>query len=424
VFAPGNLRSNVAWMEPYLARFPFSPTAARIRNILGPNVSAAPFSLMNSISGLNTTCAFRKALEFQPVNGSKVAIVSGQGQTLGPNQGPLAPLSVSVTDNTGKPLVGVLVSFAVTQGSANLSSPAEVLTDAGGLATATVSVNSGKVTVTATALGSSATFSFPVSGLAIYAGGITGIGGSVPAVTSISPGALFSIYGQDFVPAGTGRRVNPGELVNGVLPSNLLGVCVSVGGKTAPLLDVYSGQINAVAPLLNSGTATAAVIVTTGCGTSGAVQSPPQSVSVLPRSAPEFLYFALNADGVNPVAAEYPASGAVIGPSQLGVAFSPAHPGDVVTVFASAFGPTNPPVAPGATATTAAPMVNTAVTVRLGSVTLDPSDVLYAGAAYGELISQLNIRIPQGIPAGNQPLQIRIDSIASLPGAYLTIAAP
>ena len=36
-------------------------------------------------------------------------------------------------------------------------------------------------------------------------------------------------------------------------------------------------------------------------------------------------------------------------------------------------------------------------------VTLDSSDVLYVGAAPGELFSQLNIRIPSGVRAGNQP---------------------
>lgn len=64
--------------------------------------------------------------------------------------------------------------------------------------------------------------------------------------------------------------------------------------------------------------------------------------------------------------------------------------------------------------------------MRLGSVTLDPKDVLYAGPAPGQLISQLNIRIPQGMPAGNQPLQIRfnIPLVTSLPGALLAIAVP
>jgi uncharacterized protein (TIGR03437 family) len=66
------------------------------------------------------------------------------------------------------------------------------------------------------------------------------------------------------------------------------------------------------------------------------------------------------------------------------------------------------------------------VTVRLGSITLDPKDVLYAGGAPGQVISQLNIRIPQSITAGQQALQIRFlgGSLTSLPGPYLTIAVP
>jgi hypothetical protein len=161
VFGSGN-RVNLAWAEPYLARFPFSATAARLRKILGSNVAATPFPLMTSLTGLNATCAFRKSYEFQPVNGAKVAIVSGDGQTVGPDQPDPAPLAVRVTDNSGKALAGVLVSFAVVQGSASLATPAQVLTDAGGMASATVTVAGGPVAVTATALGVSANFSLTV----------------------------------------------------------------------------------------------------------------------------------------------------------------------------------------------------------------------------------------------------------------------
>jgi uncharacterized protein (TIGR03437 family) len=275
--------------------------------------------------------------------------------------------------------------------------------------------------VTATALGGRAGFSIAVPGLAIYPGGIAGIGAGVPPVTTISPGALFSIYGQEFVPPNTGRRANSNEIVNGVLPSNLLGVCVSVGGLSAPLLDVYPGQINAVAPAVTPGS-TVAVIVTTGCGAPNPIQSLSQPATVAAAS-PEFLYFAHNANGQNPVAAVNALSGAYVGPTNLGAAFAPAHPGDLVTIYASGFGPTNPPVAPGAVAVGQA-QVTSPVTVTLGSVTLDASNVLYAGAAPGEPISQLNIRIPSGIPTGNQPLQIQIGGIASPPGAFLAIVGP
>jgi len=143
-------------------------------------------------------------------------------------------------------------------------------------------------------------------------------------VTTISPGSLFSIYGQEFVPAGTGRRANSDEIVNGVLPANLLGVCVSVGGSSAPLLDVYPNQINAVAPTIPGGS-TVAVTVTTGCGTPGAAQSLSQP-AIVAGAAPEFLYFAHNANGQNPVAAANASSGGYVGPANLAAGFTPAHP--------------------------------------------------------------------------------------------------
>ena len=93
----------------------------------------------------------------------------------------------------------------------------------------TIGQYAGPVTATATALGITSQFSltgFTVP--SISSGGIVGVGGSVPAVTNITPGSLFSIYGQNFVAPGTGRRVTARELVNGSLPPSLLGVCVSV----------------------------------------------------------------------------------------------------------------------------------------------------------------------------------------------------
>ncbi len=418
LFAIGSIK-NMPWMETYLARFPFSATAARIRAILGSDVSAAPFPLMNSNVGVNTTCAFRKPYEFKPVNGVKIAIVSGDSQAASTNP---APLTVRVTDNSGKALAGVMVSFAITQGSAAFSSAPQVLTDDSGAASATVSVTSGPASVTATAMGISTKFTFAVSGTVIYAGGIAGIGGSVPAVTAISPGGLFSIYGQNFVPAGTGRRVNATELVNGALPTTLLGVCVSVGGQRAPLLDVLPGQINAVVPSLNPPTQVD-VIVTTGCGTQNASDTPPQSVAVAPAT-PEFFYFAHNADGRNPVAAVNAQTGAFVGPSDSASGFAPARRGDLVAIFLSGIGATTPAIVPGATAAGAAPIKTSDVVVKIGSTVLAASDVLYVGAAPGQLISQLNIRIPQEAVTGSQPVQIRIGTIASAPGAYLEINAP
>jgi uncharacterized protein (TIGR03437 family) len=438
VFGPGKLSTNLTWAEPYIARFPLSTTAARLRTILGSNVNASPFPLMVDRNGLNTTCAFRSLNEFQPVNGANVTIVSGNNQTAAVDQALLSPVSILVTDNSGKALAGQLASFAVVEGSANVAEPSQLLTDANGMASAAITMGpvSGPVAVTAKALGVGAGFSLTVPGPATFTGGVVGIGASVPAVTAISPGALFSIYGEKFVPANSGGTVTSSQLVNGVFPASLFGVCVTVGGANAPLLGVYPGQINAVAPnnIVTSGlpvNATAPytgiigsteVVVITGCGTAGAAQSMPQMVAVQ-TAAPEFLYFAHNANGQNPVAAINAVTGAYVGPASLGTSFAPAQPGDILSIFASGFGPTNPAVAPGTFASGAAPATNP-VTVTLGSVTLPASDVLYAGAAPGELISQLNIRIPAGTPAGNLPLQIQVAGMSSPPGAFLAIGPP
>ena len=97
--------NQVAWMEGYIARFPFSPTAARLRQIFGSNIATPLFPMWYSYVGLNSTAAFRKPYEFRPVDGIKVAIISGYGQTVAANQSAPAPLAVRVTDNSGKPEV-------------------------------------------------------------------------------------------------------------------------------------------------------------------------------------------------------------------------------------------------------------------------------------------------------------------------------
>jgi hypothetical protein len=81
----------------------------------------------------------------------------------------------------------------VTHGSANVTAPAQVLTDSSGMASASVTMGamSGPVTVTAKAPNVTASFSMTIPGPAVSPGGIAVIAGSVPAVTTITPGTLF-----------------------------------------------------------------------------------------------------------------------------------------------------------------------------------------------------------------------------------------
>ena len=250
-------------------------------------------------------------------------------------------------------------------------------------------------------------------------GGVAGVGGSVPPLTAFSPRALFSIYGEGFLPPGaTGRRVSVQEYVNGGLPTVLLDVCVDVGGQRAPILDVFPTQINAQFPDV-SGTS-AEIRVLTNCGSANEATSGALAVPVVPAS-PEFLYFRANADGRDPVVLVNASTGTLVGPTNiLGGAMSPARPGDILTAYGTGFGALLPPMQPGQIPTAMRPTAGP-VSVTIGSLVLAASDILYAGAAPGQIIDQLNFRLPYGIPAGNQPIVLTVAGVASPPEAYIAV---
>ena len=97
----------------------------------------------------------------------------------------------------------------------------------------------------------------------------------------------------------------------------------------------------------------------------------------------------------------------------LGATFSPRVRSRCATI--------SPRVMSGVAPTSAA-RVTSPVTITLGSMTLDASDILYVGAAPSDFISQINIRVPVGVAAGNQPIQIKIGNTTSPAGASLAIA--
>ncbi len=357
-----------------------------------------------------------------PLSG-RLLVVSGNSQLGNPGSLLGSPIAVRAVNTTGFPVGGVNVAFTVT--TANASARQHfAITDLNGLASTGIVLGTGTagVRVEVIAAGyTGATFNLWISQPAavVRSGGIAGVGGSVPAVQSLSPNALFSIFGQNFLPAGVaGRRVLASEFVDGGLPFTLLGVCVDVGGQRAAILDVFPTQINAQAPAMMGGNVDVRVL--TNCGTPAEIGSSPQSASVAVAS-PEFLYFQLNADGRNPVALANAVTGALVGPANLlGGRLSPARPGDILTAYATGFGPLRPALAtgqiPAGTAAALGP-----VSVTIGGVALAPTDILYAGAAPGQVINQLNFRIPMGAADGNQALRIFIGGIGSPPNAFVTI---
>jgi len=104
-----------------------------------------------------------------------------------------------------------------------------------------------------------------------------------------------------------------------------------------------------------------------------------------------------------------------------GVSFTPAKPGDVLTIYGTGFGVTSPVFPSGELPDRAGPTVEKA-RVSLGLVDLADTDVLYCGAApFLAGVYQLNSRVPANLPDGDYPLMLRLGNAATPSGGLLTI---
>jgi uncharacterized protein (TIGR03437 family) len=191
----------------------------------------------------------------------------------------------------------------------------------------------------------------------------------------LSPGCWAVIYGSGLAPSTATATSVP-------LPTNLGGVTVNVGGVPAPLLYVSATQINVLVPFemaVPSEAPVATLLVVTSGGRSSAAYNVP-----LTRHAPAL--FTGNAQGTGPALvfdASFRPAGAV-------------SSGDIVIVYATGLGPTNPPASSSPSNSGAAPStVVDPFQVYAGDQLVGSQDVLFAGLAPGfPGIYQLNLKLP------------------------------
>jgi uncharacterized protein (TIGR03437 family) len=217
----------------------------------------------------------------------------------------------------------------------------------------------------------------------------------------IQAGSWVTIFGSDLAP--TTRIWNAQtEIVNGQLPTDLDGVKVNIGGKAAAVYFISPTQLNVQAPD-DIGTGNVPVEVITRDGTSAAATAQART------AAPAFFMF--DPENRRYLAAVH-ADGTFLGKAGLFPTLTtrPARPGDVILLFGTAFGPTNPPIQSGRVFNGAAPLV-TVPTVRIGNV---PAQVQFAGLS-GAGLYQLNVVVPD-VPNGDQAV------VAELPGGLSTQA--
>lgn len=256
------------------------------------------------------------------------------------------------------------------------------------------------------------------SPLQISSGGVVGAGLSNPLVRQISPNGIISIFGQNFAAPGSAKGVGGTDLVDGKLPAAFAGLCVQVGRDKARFFFVSERQLNVQVPT-TADRGTVSIRVLQNCGQANEVQSNAESVTMQAQS-PEFFFFKQNPDGKNPIAALNAVTFSLTGAPNLiaGVTFVPAKPNDILTLFSTGFGATNPLVQDGELPRGAASTV-VPVTVTVGGLA---AEVLYAGVAPGFAgLYQVNIRVPSASPDGDLAVTASIAGLSTPAGAYVTV---
>jgi uncharacterized protein (TIGR03437 family) len=225
--------------------------------------------------------------------------------------------------------------------------------------------------------------------LQISAPPVISAGGVVNAAsfaTSVAPGSLFSIFGNDLSSGTAAATSTP-------LPGSLAGATVTIGGKPAPLIFASPGQINAQVPYELAPGTTAPVIVT-----SQGISSPAVNVTVANAAPGVFQFGQKHAVVQNQ---DYTTN----------TPDNPAAAGSYVVVYLTGGGRLDNPVPTGAVAP-GDPLSHTMapVTVTVGG---SAAEVVFAGLTPGFIgLTQANIRIPN-LPRGEYPMVVTAGGAAS-----------
>ncbi len=246
----------------------------------------------------------------------------------------------------------------------------------------------------------------------IFVGGIVNGASFAPAPDNfVAPNSIISIFGEEL--SLRTRQVRPDDLVNGRLPYSLAGVVVSIGGLPAPLFFVSPRQINAQIP-----TAIA----------------PGNWIMRVNRESLLSNEELIEVRAVSPGLFAWPSS-FVEGPLRAAVTHrdftpvgranpegaTPAHPGELIVLWVTGFGPTAPTVFDGELPSFAARLI-LPFQVWLNGVVVPAHLVFYAGQAPGLAgLYQVNVMLSEDAPTGDVEVKVEVDGVGSQPGMTIPI---
>lgn len=219
---------------------------------------------------------------------------------------------------------------------------------------------------------------------------------------SLAPNVLATVFGTNL--AYSAQTVSLEDIGAATLPTLLAGVRVTVAGYFAPLLYVSPTQVNFLIPanLLPGQTN----ITLVRDGTSSSTQ-----ITLLDVAPAVFV--------VDSQIAATHADGSLISPD------APATPGEVIVIYCTGLGKTNPDQLVGAVPRAAAPIILlNRLQVLLDGQGAPAGNILYAGITPGYPgLYQINLRVPMDV--GPSPeLRISMGDRTSQSALQLQVATP
>lgn len=326
--------------------------------------------------------------------------VSGSGQTAIVSTQFSQPLIVLVKDNTGNPLPGVPVTFAVTSGSASVGTTNATTNSQGQASTnVTAGVNAGAIVVTASSNNTTVTFNL-TSQLPPPSVTPTSFQNAASGAVGLTPCGIATVTGNGLVPGING--IIQANTYVGPLPTTLGPVGnLQINGVSAPIFwvaNINGTQTIAFQVPCETPVGTSNVAVTVNGNTNTI-----QGVTVAQYQPGVFTYQASNG---KTYAVLLHADGSYVTPS------NPAHPGESVTLFATGLGQPNP-----ATQTGRAGIPGQALDPSQLVIGVNNSGVPVTAASYlpGSVgIYTVTFTVPTGTPNGNINLALAASSGGNL----------
>ena len=223
---------------------------------------------------------------------------------------------------------------------------------------------------------------------------------------TIAPNTWVEIKGSNLAPAGDARIWKTADFTGDRMPIALDGVSATVNGKNAYVYYISPTQINILTPP-DALPATPDIVVTNNGATGAAF------TAIAQVTAPSFFVFS---DDMHVAAVHL--DGTLVGPvsfSVPGYTFSPATPGELISVYANGFGPTSSAVVSGSS--TQGGTLSPLPAITVGGLN---AAVQFAGLVSPGLF-QFNMTVPATLADGDHAISAAYGGATTQPGTLLAV---